>query len=81
VYENIDKELLCYVEDVLLNRCSNATERLLTYADTIEPKCKPCAPSLPARSCLCSVSECAALPRWDMLCITLPSTLACISAQ
>jgi 5-methyltetrahydrofolate--homocysteine methyltransferase len=43
VYENIDKELLEYVEDVLLNRCDNATERLLAYADTIEPKSKPCA--------------------------------------
>ena len=43
VYEKIDKELLEFVEDVLLNRCSNSTERLLAYADTIEPKCKPCA--------------------------------------
>ena len=43
VYEKIDKDLLAFVEDVLLNRCSNATERLLAYADTIEPKCKPCA--------------------------------------
>jgi hypothetical protein len=43
VYEKIDKELLTFVEDVLLNRCSNSTERLLAYADTIEAKCKPCA--------------------------------------
>jgi cobalamin-dependent methionine synthase I len=43
VYEKMDKELLSYVEDVLLNRCSNATERLLAFADSIEPKCKPCA--------------------------------------
>ena len=46
VYEKIDKELLEFVEDVLLNRCSNSTERLLAYADTIEPKCKPCAVQL-----------------------------------
>merc|ERR1719160_547165 len=42
-YEKIDKELLEYVEDVLLNRCSNATERMLEYAATLEPKCKPTA--------------------------------------
>ena len=41
VYEKIDKELLQFVEDVLLNRCENATERLLEYAATIEPKSKP----------------------------------------
>jgi hypothetical protein len=43
VYEKIDKELLEFVEDVLLNRCDNATERMLSYAESIEPKCKPCA--------------------------------------
>ena len=40
-YEKIDKELLEFVEDVLLNRCDNATERMLEYAATLEPKCKP----------------------------------------
>eukprot|EP00242_Pyramimonas_sp_CCMP2087_P001510 CAMPEP_0198228692 /NCGR_PEP_ID=MMETSP1445-20131203/113722_1 /TAXON_ID=36898 /ORGANISM="Pyramimonas sp., Strain CCMP2087" /LENGTH=1121 /DNA_ID=CAMNT_0043909109 /DNA_START=194 /DNA_END=3557 /DNA_ORIENTATION=- len=43
VYEKIDKELLMYVEEVLLNRCSNATERMLEFAATLEPKCKPTA--------------------------------------
>jgi 5-methyltetrahydrofolate--homocysteine methyltransferase len=43
VYEKIDKELLEFVEDVLLNRCDNATERMLEYAATLEPKCKPTA--------------------------------------
>lgn len=42
-YAKIDKELLEYVEDVLLNRCSNATERLLAYAEQIEPKSVPTA--------------------------------------
>ena len=42
-YEKIDKELLEYVEDVLLNRCANATERMLEFAATLEPKCKPTA--------------------------------------
>merc|ERR1740138_168935 len=32
VYDKIDKELLEYVEDVLLNRCTNATERMLEFA-------------------------------------------------
>jgi 5-methyltetrahydrofolate--homocysteine methyltransferase len=41
VYEKIDKELLEFVEDVLLNRCDNSTERLLEYAGTLEPKSKP----------------------------------------
>jgi 5-methyltetrahydrofolate--homocysteine methyltransferase len=36
VYDDIDKDLLEYVEDVLLNRRSDATERLLEYADTVK---------------------------------------------
>eukprot|EP01025_Chloroclados_australasicus_P064841 TRINITY_DN871_c0_g1_i2.p1 TRINITY_DN871_c0_g1~~TRINITY_DN871_c0_g1_i2.p1 ORF type:complete len:1361 (+),score=230.72 TRINITY_DN871_c0_g1_i2:161-4243(+) len=40
-YSKIDKELLEFVEDVLLNRCENATERMLEYAATLDPKCKP----------------------------------------
>ena len=40
-YSKIDKELLEMIEDVLLNRCENATERMLEYAGTLEPKCKP----------------------------------------
>ena len=42
-YHKIDKELLEFVEDVLLNRCDNATERMLVYAETLEPKSKPTA--------------------------------------
>lgn len=41
VYEKIDKELLEMVEDVLLNRCDNSTERMLEYAATLDPKSKP----------------------------------------
>merc|ERR1719181_816941 len=40
-YTKIDKELLELVEDVLLNRCDNATERMLEYAATLDPKSKP----------------------------------------
>ncbi len=36
VYNQIDAELLQYVEDVLLNRREDATERLLAYADTVK---------------------------------------------
>ncbi len=36
VYSDIDKSLLEYVEDVLLNRRSDATERLLEYAETVK---------------------------------------------
>jgi 5-methyltetrahydrofolate--homocysteine methyltransferase len=36
VYDDIDKTLLEYVEDVLLNRREDATERLLEYAETIK---------------------------------------------
>ncbi|KAF5838931.1 vitamin B12 dependent methionine synthase [Dunaliella salina] len=43
VYEKIDKELLEFIEDVLLNRCDNATERMMEYAATLEPKCHPTA--------------------------------------
>ena len=42
-YENIDKELLKYVEDVHLNRCDIATERMLEFAATLDPKSKSCA--------------------------------------
>ncbi|GFR43189.1 hypothetical protein Agub_g4181 [Astrephomene gubernaculifera] len=42
-YEKIDKELLEFVEDVLLNRCDNATERMLEYAALLEPKGTPIA--------------------------------------
>jgi 5-methyltetrahydrofolate--homocysteine methyltransferase len=36
VYEEIDKELLQYVEDVLLNRRPDATERLVAYSETVK---------------------------------------------
>ncbi|MCB0512263.1 MAG: dihydropteroate synthase, partial [Bacteroidetes bacterium] len=36
VYDNIDKTLLEYVEDVLLNRKDDATERLLEYAEKVK---------------------------------------------
>lgn len=36
VYDDIDKELLVYVEDVLLNRRDDATERLLDFAETVK---------------------------------------------
>ncbi|HEV2417865.1 MAG TPA: methionine synthase [Terriglobia bacterium] len=36
VYEEIPKELLGLVEDVLLNRRPDATERLLAYADSVK---------------------------------------------
>lgn len=36
VYEDIDKELLELVEDVILNRRSDATERLIEYAEDIK---------------------------------------------
>ncbi|NBV14718.1 MAG: methionine synthase, partial [Sphingobacteriia bacterium] len=40
VYENIQPELLEKVEDVLLNRRPDATERLVEYAETIKDKGK-----------------------------------------
>lgn len=36
VYEEIDPELLKYVEDVLLNRRADATERMVQFADKIK---------------------------------------------
>ena len=35
VYDDVDKELMIYVEDVLLNRRDDATERLLEFAETV----------------------------------------------
>lgn len=43
VYEKLDRELLVYVEDVLLNRRDDSTERLMEFAGTIDAKSKPCA--------------------------------------
>ena len=40
VYEDIPKELLEHVEDVLLNRRDDATERLVEYAETVKSKGK-----------------------------------------
>ena len=40
VYDDIDKELLEYVEDVLLNRRDDATERLLDFADNVKGSTK-----------------------------------------
>jgi 5-methyltetrahydrofolate--homocysteine methyltransferase len=40
VYDEIDKELLLRVEDVLLDRRDDATERLLEYAETVKGKGK-----------------------------------------
>ncbi len=40
VYEEIPKDLLMLVEDVLLNRRPDATERLVAFADTVKQKGK-----------------------------------------
>ncbi len=40
VYEEIPKDLLELVEDVLLNRRADATERLVTFAETVKEKGK-----------------------------------------
>jgi 5-methyltetrahydrofolate--homocysteine methyltransferase len=40
VYDQIDKELLERVEDVLLNRRDDATERLLEFAETVKGSAK-----------------------------------------
>ena len=40
IYDEIPKDLLVLVEDVLLNRKDDATEHLLTYAETIKSKGK-----------------------------------------
>lgn len=36
VYDEIDPELLVYIEDVLLNRRPDATERLIEFAETVK---------------------------------------------
>lgn len=36
VYEEVDKELMIHIEDVLLDRRDDATERLLEFAQTVE---------------------------------------------
>lgn len=43
VYEEIPKDLLVLVEDVILNRRSDATERLVAFAETVKQKDKEAA--------------------------------------
>ena len=38
VYDDIDKELLVYIEDVLFNRRPDATERLVDFAETVKAR-------------------------------------------
>ncbi len=38
VYDEIDKELLIYIEDVLLNRRPDATERMVDYSERVKAK-------------------------------------------
>ena len=40
IYDDIPKKLLEYVEDVILNRREDATERLLDYAENISNSSK-----------------------------------------
>jgi 5-methyltetrahydrofolate--homocysteine methyltransferase len=40
VYDEIDKELLSHIEDVLLNRREDATERMIEYAEKVKSKGK-----------------------------------------
>jgi 5-methyltetrahydrofolate--homocysteine methyltransferase len=40
VYDDIPKDLLTHVEDVLLNRRDDATERLLNFAETVSGEAK-----------------------------------------
>lgn len=40
IYDDIPKDLLEHVEDVLLNRREDATERLLTFAETVSGEAK-----------------------------------------
>ncbi len=40
IYENIDKDLLQKIEDVIFNRNENATENLITFAETLKKKDK-----------------------------------------
>ncbi|MDA1013144.1 MAG: methionine synthase [Planctomycetota bacterium] len=40
VYEEIDKELLVHIEDVLLNRRLDATERLIEFSESVKQKDK-----------------------------------------
>ncbi|QDU64369.1 Methionine synthase [Planctomycetes bacterium Pan216] len=46
VYEEIPKDLLEYIEDVLLNRRPDATERLVDFSETVKAKGKKDGPDL-----------------------------------
>ena len=43
VYEEIDKELIVYIEDVLLNRRPDATERLIAFSEKFKGGTKDAA--------------------------------------
>jgi len=42
-YDKLDSELLVYVEDVIFNRREDSTERMLEFAESLDPKSKPTA--------------------------------------
>ena len=43
MYAKLDKKLLGFVEDVLLNKREDSTERMLEFAATLDPKSAPTA--------------------------------------
>lgn len=45
VYDEVDKELLVYIEDVLLNRRPDATERLITFSEKFKGGGKETGPA------------------------------------
>ena len=53
VYDDIPKDLLEHVEDVILNRRDDATERLLEFAETVVGKAKESKVDLSWRKSLC----------------------------
>jgi 5-methyltetrahydrofolate--homocysteine methyltransferase len=55
IYEDLDPELLERVEDVLLNRRPDATERLVTFAETVKGGAKEKARRIwPGAPCRCA---------------------------
>jgi 5-methyltetrahydrofolate--homocysteine methyltransferase len=73
-YEKLDKELLEYVEDVLLNRREDATERLLDFSQTLDPKSKPTAVRKSRRHLASKSQYSGPVPDYKPWVDTLPKT-------
>jgi 5-methyltetrahydrofolate--homocysteine methyltransferase len=75
-YEKLDKELLEYIEDCLFNRREDSTERLLDFAQTLDPKSKPTNVRKSRRHLACKSRDSGPVPDYKPYVDSLPKSPA-----